>query len=416
MERPDINELVYDWNILGDKVSPPLRRVEYVDETLRDGIQCPSVTDPPIEAKMQMIRLMSEIGINHVDVGLPGAGQRAVDDCTVLVEMIRDEGLAIKPQCAARTHPNDIQPIIDITQATGVPVEIMTFLGSSPIRMLAESWDEERLLDLTRNAVKLGVEGGCPVSFVTEDTVRSQPATLRKLFTAAVDEGATRLVLCDTVGHATPQGVFNLIHWTHDLLVGLGVRDRVKIDWHGHNDRGLGLINGLIAIEAGCDRVHGCVLGVGERVGNTPIDGMLVNMKLWGVNDGDLSDLSELVNLVSDSCKVPIPVNYPVFGKDAFRTGTGVHAAAVIKAEAKGDTWLADRIYSGVPASWFGREQEIEIGHQSGVSNVRYWLTKRGLQPSDDLVRAIFDYAKTTNRLLDDAELMSVVQSHNGSA
>jgi len=412
--KPDA---LYDWNEQGHHMAPGLRKVDLHDETLRDGIQCPSVHDPDIEAKKQVVRLLDEVGVYSVNVGLPGAGPRAVADSTTLIEVIRDEGLAIQPGCAARTHPNDIKPIVEISQRTGVPIEVMTFLGSSPIRLYAESWDEDRLEALTRTAIKLAVDGGCPATFVTEDTVRSQPTTLRRVFTAAVEEGATRLVLCDTVGHCTPDGVYNLVHWTHDLLVGLGVRDRVQIDWHGHNDRGLGLINGLVAIEAGCDRIHGCVLGVGERVGNTNIDLMLVNLKLAGHDYGDVSKLSDLVELVSTSCKVPIPVNYPVFGLDAFRTGTGVHAAAVIKAEKKGDSWLADRIYSGVPASWFGREQEIEIGHQSGVSNIRYWLWKRGIDANDDLVQAIFSHAKTTNRLLNEDELMAVIaQTSQGAA
>jgi 2-isopropylmalate synthase len=323
---------------------------------------------------------------------------------------VRDEGLPIRVGAAARTHPKDIEPIIQISQRTGVPVEVMTFLGSSPIRMLAEAWDEGKLEQLTREAVRMSVAAGLPTSFVTEDTIRSQPSTLRRLFDAAVEEGCDRLVLCDTVGHATPAGVFNLVSWVDDHLRGLGVRHKVRLDWHGHQDRGLSLPNALYAVEAGCDRVHGCVLGVGERVGNTPLDLMLVNLKLLDDDGRDLSELAELVDLVSRACQVPIPVSYPVFGRDAFRTGTGVHAAAVIKAEAKGDTWLADRIYSGVPASWFGRNQEIEIGHQSGVSNVRHWLSRHGIDATDTLVNAVFEAAKRTNRLLSDAEVLQIVR------
>ena len=258
----------------------------------------------------------------------------------------------------------------------------------------------------------MAVEGGIPASFVTEDTIRSHPTTLRRLFTAAVEEGATRLVLCDTVGHATTNGVFNLVHWTHDLLIGLGKRAEVKLDWHGHNDRGFALPNALYAIEAGADRIHGCVLGVGERVGNTSLDHLLVNLKLLGVEHRDLHALSELCELVSRACHWPVPANYPVFGEDAFRTGTGVHAAAVIKADRKGDNWLADRIYSGVPASWFGREQEIAVGHMSGESNVRYWLAHRGIEVQDELVKAIFAKAKRSSSLLSDDEIFDVVREH----
>jgi len=404
-----MDDMIYDWNVNG-----PSRfratSVELHDETLRDGIQCPSVTDPGIEIKEQVVRLLAAVGVQSVDVGLPGAGPRAVEDSRRLVEMVRDEKLPIRVGCAARTHPNDIAPVIEISQATDVPIEIMTFLGSSPIRMLAESWDESKLEDLTRQAIRMGVEAGLPMAFVTEDTVRSSPTTLRRLFDAAVEEGATRLVLCDTVGHITPSGVRNLVGWVDGHLRGLGVRDRVKLDWHGHNDRGLALVNGMVAADAGCDQVHGTVLGVGERVGNTPIDLMLVNLQLEGLDNDDLGKLGELVDLVSEHVEMPIPVNYPVFGRDAFRTGTGVHAAAVIKAQAKGDDWLADRIYSGVPASWFGRRQEIEIGHQSGLSNVRFWLQQRGYPTDEALVQTVFDAAKRENRLLSNDEVVAIVE------
>ncbi|MCA9488279.1 MAG: 2-isopropylmalate synthase [Myxococcales bacterium] len=406
-------DIVYDWNHHG-RHRATVRQVELHDETLRDGIQCPSVTDPPLEVKKQVVRHLASLGVASVNVGLPGAGPRAVADCVELVELIRDEKLPIRAGCAARTIATDIDPIVEISQKTGMPVEVMTFLGSSPIRMLAESWEESRLEKLTRDAVRIGVKAGIPVSFVTEDTVRSHPTTLRRVFDAAVEEGADRLVLCDTVGHVTPEGTHNLVEWVDAHLRGLGVRDRVRVDWHGHQDRGLSLANAMAAIEAGCDRVHGCILGIGERVGNTPLDQLLVNLKLMGAEERDLTELAALVDLVGEHCGVPIPVSYPVFGKDAFRTGTGVHAAAVIKAQAKGDDWLADRIYSGVPASWFGRFQQIEIGHQSGLSNVRYWLKSRGIADDDGLAQAIFEAAKQTDRLLSDGEVMCIVEQHRG--
>ncbi len=404
------DDVIYDWNPLPPShVTTP--HVELHDETLRDGIQCPSVKDPSIEDKFAILRLIDQLGVDTADVGLPGAGARAIEDVTLIAELVRDEKLSIQLGAAARTHPNDIRPIIEISEATGVPLEVMAFLGSSPIRLLAEKWDEDRLEQLTRDAARMTVQAGLPFSFVTEDTVRSRPETLRRVFVAAVEEGASRLVLCDTVGHATPAGVRNLVRWSHDLLVELGARDRVKLDWHGHDDRGLSLINALVAGEAGCDRLHGTILGIGERVGNTPLDLLLVNLRLAGAHDREMQSLHELCELVSRAVEREIPVNYPVFGDDAFRTATGVHAAAVIKAQAQGDDWLADRIYSGVPASWFGRRQEIQIGHQSGVSNVKYWLQERGIAASDDLVQKVFAAAKKTNRVLSDDEVMAVVRA-----
>lgn len=399
------SEIIFDWNTKGNKHSPPMRKVELFDETLRDGIQCPSVSDPSIEKKLEILRLLDQIGIDEADISLPGAGPRAVEDCTTMVEMIRDEKLRIKPAAAARTHPNDIRPIIEISEKTGVPIEVYAFLGSSPIRLYTEGWDEDKLEKLTRDAAKLTKNAGLPFAFVTEDTIRSHPKTLDRLFRAAIEEGADRLCVCDTVGHATPDGVFNLIHYTKNIIQSMGTD--TKIDWHGHSDRGLGLVNAIYAIEAGADRVHGTILGIGERVGNTPIDLLLMNLKLLGVIDTDLSALGDLVDIVAEATDWTIPVSYPVFGRDAFRTGTGVHAAAVIKAMKKGDTLLADQIYSGVPASWFGREQEIEVGPMSGASNVLFWLQKNGYQGTEEEVSTILQFAKQTNKVLSHAELQS---------
>ncbi len=406
--HPSYDEIIYDWNVRGDTVRKPMPRVEVFDETLRDGIQCPSVTDPPIDAKMEMIRRMDALGVHHVDIGLPGAGPRAVEDCRFLLRGMEEEGLSIRATCAARTHPNDIRPIIEISEEVGRPIEVMTFLGTSPIRLYAEGWDEDLLEERTRTAVRMAKQAGLPCTFVTEDTVRSHPVLLARLFRAAIEEGADGLCLCDTVGHATPDGVVNIIHYARNIIRSMGTD--TCIDWHGHNDRGHALPNALIAAEAGADRVHGTLLGMGERVGNTPLDLLLVNLKLLGAWPGDLSGLGPLVQLASEACEVPIPVSYPVFGKDAFRTGTGVHAAAVVKAMRRGDDWLADRIYSGVPAGWFGRRQVIEVGHYSGESNVVAWLHAHDIEPRKELVRAILAAAKSTNRLLTDQEILDIVE------
>ncbi len=410
----DERALIHDWNAPDPATAPPSPRFELHDETIRDGIQCPSVTDPSLDQKLEIVRRLSALGVHSSDLALPGAGPRAVEDCRALVEMIRDEKLTIRPAAAGRTIAADVRPILDLSEQTGGPIETMLFLGTSPIRLYAEGWDQDRLERLTREAIGMSARAGLPTSFVTEDTVRSKPETLRRLFEVAVEEGADRLVLCDTVGHATPDGVRHLIRFTHDLLVAWGVRDRVRVDWHQHNDRGLALANSLAAVEAGADRVHGTILGVGERVGNTALDQLLVNLKLQGAWEGDLAGLGALCDLVSEATAVPIPASYPVFGADAFRTGTGVHAAAVIKAHKKGDHWLADRIYSGVPAAWFGRQQQIEIGHQSGVSNVRFWLHQRGLPDDEEVVQAIFARAKQIDGLLRDDEILAIVHAHAG--
>jgi isopropylmalate/homocitrate/citramalate synthase len=400
------NELIYDWNTTRGAADYTRRHaLELDDETLRDGLQCPSVTDPPIAAKIEILHLMTELGIHTADLGLPGAGARAAADVRALAQEIARNRLPIAANCAARTVRADIEPIARIAQETGVAIEACTFIGSSPIRQYAEDWTLDRMLKSTEEAVRFAVDEGLSVMYVTEDTTRARPETLRALYRLAIEAGAHRLCLADTVGHATPHGTRQLVRFVRDEIIAAAATP-VKLDWHGHRDRGLGLANALAAIEEGVDRVHGTALGIGERVGNTEIDLLLVNLKLLGMHDGDLSRLPDYLHAVSRATGVPIPPSYPVFGEDAFRTGTGVHAAAIIKAQRKRDDWLVDRVYSGIPAALFGMKQRIEISHVSGMSNVKHWLAEHGYDAADArLCERVFALAKQTDRVLTDAEI-----------
>lgn len=402
----DRNELIYDWNRVGADLAPS-RRVEFDDETLRDGLQSPSVTDPPIEKKIELLHLMDSLGIDTADIGLPGAGPRAVADVERLAKEIADCKLDITPNCASRTVIADIQPIVDISQKVGIAIEACTFIGSSFIRQYAENWHLEMMLTATEEAVKFAASHGLPVMYVTEDTTRAHPDTIRALYKTAIEAGAKRICVCDTVGHATPEGAAALIRFIKSIVEESG--EDVKVDWHGHQDRGLGVINSIAAFEAGADRLHGSALGVGERVGNAPMDQLLVNLQLMGYIDRDLANLSKYCKVASEATGIPIPINYPVFGRDAFRTATGVHAAAVIKAFRKGDEWLADAVYSGVPAKRFGLEQLIEIGPMSGKSNVIFWLERKGIEPTEERVERIFNHAKQQNATLTDEEIMKEI-------
>lgn len=409
----DEQSLIHDWNE-DEAESPRLQPVELDDETLRDGLQSPSVKDPPIEEKLRILHLMDRMGIHTADIGLPGAGPRAVADVRALAREIADEGLSIAANCAARTMVRDVEPIARISQEVGIPIEACTFIGSSPIRQYAEDWTLEKMLRTSEEAVTFAVGEGLPVMFVTEDTTRARPETLKALYGNAIGWGARRICLADTVGHATPWGTRALVRWVREKIVAPSGED-VKIDWHGHRDRGFGLANAFAAIEAGADRIHGTALGIGERVGNVEMDLLLVNLKLLGLHDADLSGLGEYCERVAEGTGVAIPPGYPVFGADAFRTGTGVHAAAIVKAERKGDAWLADRIYSGVPAGIVGRRQEIEIGPMAGLSNVRYWLGRHGHDPDDEeLCSRIFEYAKTQDHTLSEEELEEVIREGPG--
>src|SRR5262249_33546146 len=322
------------------------------------------------------------LGLDSANIGLPGAGPRAYEHTEALAREIASNRMRIRPNCAARTHENDIRPIVEISQRAGIAIEAATFLGSSPIRRLVEDWTVDHLERTTERAVKFAVEHGLPSMYVTEDTIRTDPETVKRLYSTAIRNGARAVVLCDTVGHATPNGAFNLVKFVVEEVVRPS-GEKIRVDWHGHNDRGLSIANSLAAVAAGAHQIHGAANALGERVGNTPMELMLVNLRLMGLIERDLSRLKEYCEKVAAATHTSIPPNYPVVGHDAFRTATGVHAAALIKAFRRNDRELANAVYSGVPAHLFGLDQVIEIGPMSGKSNVLFWLEKHGIPAGD---------------------------------
>jgi len=407
------SELIYDWNRALPFELLPNRAVLLNDETLRDGLQSPSVRDPSIEEKIKILHLMEALGINSLDIGLPGAGQRAVEHAEALAREIASKRMKIQANCAARTHENDIRPIAEIMQRIGLKIAAATFIGSSPIRRYTEDWTEDFLLETTEKAVKFAVSLGLDVMYVTEDTSRCDPKMVKRLYATAINCGARTIVVCDTAGHATPMGAYALVKYVVQEIVKPS-GEKIRVDWHGHCDRGFAVANSVAALAAGADCVHACALGTGERVGNTQMDQMLVNLKLMGIPPWDTQDLTKLrdyCETVSRATGVPIPPNYPVVGEDAFRTATGVHAAAVIKAYKKNDVELANAVYSGVPSQLFGMQQVIDIGPMSGKSNVLFWLERHGIAVSEDLVERIYKRAKSSDHTLSEAEIRECMGS-----
>src|SRR3989475_11813295 len=315
-----LNEWIYDWNAASPPLIPPGTKILLNDETLRDGLQNPSVHDPPIAEKIKILHLMESLGLDSANIGLPGAGPRAYEHTEALAREIAANRMRIKPNCAARTHENDIRPIVEISQRVGIAIEAATFLGTSPIRRLVEDWTVDHLERTTEKAVTFAVEHGLPSMYVTEDTMRTDRETVKRLYSAAIRSGARAIVLCDTVGHATPSGAFNLVKFAIDEVVKPS-GEKIRVDWHGHCDRGLAIANSLWAVAAGAAQVHGAADSLGERVGNTPMELMLVNLRLMGLIDRDLSHLKEYCETVAAATHTVIPPNYPVVGKDTFRTG-----------------------------------------------------------------------------------------------
>ena len=318
------------------RAAQPIHRIPVLDESLElfeQGIGlsrfCHQKLEQ-IEKKIELLHRMNDLGIDTANVGLPGAGPFHLAHIEALAKEVARAKLRIGVNVACRTVVSDIEPVVALTQRVGIPIEVCAFIGSSTIRAYTEDWGVDRMLKATEDALSFAKKHDLPVMYVTEDTTRAHPDTIRRLYTAAIECGAQAICICDTVGHIAPWGVRSLVHHVRSVVAATG--RTVRIDWHGHRDRGLGVINTITAMTSGVDRLHATALGVGERVGNCSMDQLLINLRLMGYIDTDLSRLREYVEVASAGTGVPIPVNYPVFGQDAFRTATGVHAAAVHEA------------------------------------------------------------------------------------
>ena len=409
------HDLIYDWNDIDYSIdrgeSDHPHELWFDDETLRDGLQSPSARNPTIEQKIELIDYMEKLGIQKVDLGLPGAGPFHIEHIDSMLNHMGENGYNLRPGCAVRTVVSDIEPLVELQAKHERQIQASAFLGTSPIRQFAEGWTMGRIMETAEKAVTFAVDNDIPVMFVTEDTTRSKPEEIKQVYARAIELGADRICVCDTCGHVTPNGVRKLLEFIQEEVIpDSGVKRReIEVNWHGHQDRGLGVANNLAAYEAGADVIHGTALGVGERAGNAPLDQTLVNLSLMGVIKNDLTALNEYTRKAHEYVEVALPHNYPVFGEDAFETGTGVHASAVIKAMDKGDDWLADRVYSGVPAGDFGLQQVIRIGHMSGRSNVIHWLKRNGYEAEDNLVAHMFDVAKSKRRMMTDEEVHDAI-------
>jgi len=417
VETVHTEEIVYDWNLHETSMRSRVRPIELFDETLRDGLQSPSVREPKLGEKLDLLHRMNSLGIDWCNVGMPSAGEQRRAEIIKMLNEIGRARMRLRPAllCRSLIDP-DVRQAADLMQRTAVPCRVYVFIGSSPIRRWAEGWELETMCRQTSESIAFALREGLEVGYGTEDTTRTDPGTVTALFRTAVEAGATSLVIGDTVGHATPEGLANIHAYLRRMLLDAG-RSEVGIEWHGHNDRGLSLALALLAIDLGFTAVHGCALGIGERVGNAPLDQVILNCALRGDWPHDVSGLVDYVEATARATGVPVPDNYPLAGRDAFRTATGIHAAAIIKALRKGNSDLADRIYSSVPAGMFGREQEIEIGCMSGLSNVKYWLQRRGIEPNAGLCDALLEEAKSCNAVLTEADVWAFGgrwQSTNG--
>ncbi|MGW4326465.1 LeuA family protein [Nocardia sp. NPDC004573] len=399
----------FTWNgvrSIGDTRKPGGRGI-FFDETLRDGVQAPNVRNPTLAQKLALVDHTVAVGVGAADLGFPGAGRAAMKECIEIARYIDANGYDLAQGYAGRTHVDDVGAICEVAQAVGVSVDAYVFIGVSPIRQYVEDWDLCSIARNIRDSARMCSREGVTFVLVLEDTVRCPPQLLRQIYDVAIEVGVRRVCLCDTVGAALPSGTEALIEWSMRYFVERGhVAD---FEWHGHNDRGLALANSLTALSAGCVRVHGTILGIGERTGNASLDQLILNSHLDQPGVYDLTALRGYCEYASEVLNTAIPNNYPAMGSDVFKTSAGVHAAAILKAHEKGDRLLEDTVYSAVPASHFGRTQEVLIDASSGASNVRHWLATNGVAEDRVLVERILRRAKRSNAPLTDELIGQII-------
>ncbi len=396
-------QLIYDWNRQSG-AAPLTCSPEVLDVTLLEAPHSPAARQPPLSERLRLLHQLDELGLDLVCLGDAGEGWA---ETLPLVSEVAESRLKVRSAVLCRNHATELERVAEASEQLGHAIHVLLQCGYSPLQeWKGEAWAAARA-ERMQESVMFAVGLGLTVTLLCPDAPRAHPGWLVDTLGRALDSGAQRLALVDTTGCATPEGVARLVAFVTELCRRKGLPER--IDWFGFNDRGLALANALTALESGASRVHASVLGLAERSGCVPLDLLLINLRLLGALDRPMEALASVCQRVAEGYQVEVLSNYPVLGKDAFRTGTGVHAAAIIKAERKGFSWLADLIYSGVPAALFGFEQLIEVGPMAGESNVLHWLARNHLEATPERVQALLAAAKSADHVLSDEEIRAAL-------
>ncbi|MFI9422205.1 LeuA family protein [Streptomyces achromogenes] len=401
----NIGDILFTWN----ERLPAGTSVEIEDDTLRDGLQASFIRKPTVEEKAELFRMSAGIGARHAVVGFPASSPAEFSDSRRLLSVIRDDGLPLMPWFLGRAVREDLEPMLRLRDHFGADVGAAFFIGTSPIRRHVEKWDMAQIMERITGTMEYLEKVGLPFSFSVEDASRTPPDELRDMVELAVRYSAYSIAVCDTVGESTPAGVHRLVGFVKSLIKDRG--SHVKILWHGHNDRGLGLANSIAAVEAGADIVGGAFLGIGERSGNTALEQVIMYLYQNGVGNFDVKNLIPYLKKLSAATEFPIPVNMPLVGQQAFATCTGTHAAAVLKAAEIG-TDFEDYVFSSIPASELGAVQDIGVGPTSGMANATYVLRKGNMDSSEGTAEALLAHAKTQHRLMYEDEIVAWYKQH----
>lgn len=379
--------------------------VQVLDTSLRDGLQDAQIRHPSLEEKERLVDILVQVGVEAIDIAIPIARGSHLREAIQLARRIPSN---VTVACLARTDASDIQAAVDLAQGAGRPIETIVFCGASPLRRWVEDWDVTEITEWMAKSVNFASKQGLIPTVATEHTTQTEPEVIKQIYLAGLDNGGQKVCIADTSGAASPISTEKIIRFFRDEV--LKSFNDVDIDWHGHNDRGLSVINSLVALSAGAQRVHGTAIGIGERAGNTPLEQMLINLKMArDPKRQDLGAISELATFAAEIFNVPVPPNYPGLGEKVYRTASGIHAAAELKAGQLGLKGTTP--YSAVSPEWVNRETDVVVGPLSGSHNVRFVAERLGIPATNEFIARALDVAKSANRILTDQDIKNIANS-----
>lgn len=398
---------IYDWDREG---SERLKATQFrlLDTTLRDGVQTTGIKQPTWDDKRAIIDFDARLGIEAIDIHMPTDPEtRYFQEGVACAKYMAANYPNIERVVLARTIPTDVEATIQFAKDAGVPISVILFRGSSDPRLLAENWNEDEIVSGMEKFARKLTTNGLKVICATEDTTRSRKGLfLKNIFEAGKTGGASEFCIADTVGFADPDGVKEQIKWMLTEVVG---GSGLPLQYHGHDDTRNSVSNSIAAIKEGVETIHITWLGVGERAGNTPIEGILSDLDRRGIDKYYMGEVVQAATRVSKAFDIPIPRNHPLVGEIVFRTSSGIHAAGIDNARRRGFEDIAGIIYSAVDPRKVGRELEVVIGPLGGSHSVHWVLDEMGLEYSEERSKALLAHARAKNGELTAEEIKGVI-------
>lgn len=386
------------------------------DETLRDGLQSSGIRHPTPEEGLVLFDLMYQLGTQRADIGFAAAGEAHMKRIKAIAEhnSILDPKMEIS--CAARMTPQDIEPIVQISQEIGAHFWADAFIGITPERIDSEGWNQKQMIEWVENTVGFSLENDVDVMLVTESTIdgiEKNAEFLEQIYLTGLNKGAKRVCISDTTGARLPHEVEEAVLWMRQLLNRSGF-EKVAIDFHGHNDLRSAVPNSIAALRAGAQRVHATILHAGERRGNTDRTALQLQLRRTGMDQGayNLRVIPEYVRQASRILGIEVRESYPGIGDESRAVISGVHASAVLKAK-KIQEDNAGGVY--LPVNYqelLGVEPShvVRIGPMAGRASVHLWAIFQGLDEiSDAQATKVIAWAKKEKRALTDDEIRKLL-------